>query len=71
MATTANCAILAEGVTTPIAIANNGALFIAYSFSGEIVFVKNTSISNQILTLDYTIKYTELYVHRLPPELNE
>ena len=30
-----------------------------------------TSIPSSLLTLDYTIKYTEPYVHRLPQELDE
>ena len=30
-----------------------------------------TSIPSQILTLDYTIKYTEPYMHRLPQELEK
>ena len=71
MATTANCAILAQGVTTKIAKTNNGAYFIPYNFSGAIVCSDGTSIPSQILTLDYTIKYTEPYVHRLPQELDE
>ena len=65
MATRANCAILAQGVTTNIAKPNNGAYFIPYNFTGAIVWSDGTSIPSQILTLDYTIKYTEPYVHRL------
>ena len=71
MATTANCAILAQGVTTKIAKTNNRAYFIQYNFSGAIVCSDGTSIPSQILTLDYTIKFTELYMHRLPQELDE
>ena len=71
MATTANCAILAQGVTTKIAKTINGAYFIPYNFSGAIVCSDGTSIPSQILTVDYTIKYTEPYMHRLPQELPE
>ena len=71
MATKANCAILAQGVTTKIAKPNNGAYFIPYNFCGAIVCSDRTSIPSQILTFDYTIKYTERYVHRLPQELEE
>ena len=58
METIANCTILAEGVTTKIAKTINGAYFIPYNFSGAIVYSNGTSISRQILTLDYTMKYT-------------
>ena len=68
MATTANCAILAQGVKTKVATTNNGAYFIPYNFSGAIVCSDGTSIHSQILTLDYTIKSTEPYVHRLLDE---
>ena len=44
MATIANCAILAQGVTTKIAKTFNGAYFISYNFSGEIVCSDGTSI---------------------------
>ena len=71
MATIVNCAILAQGVTTKIAKTFNGAYFISYNFSGAIVCFDGTSIPSQILTLDYTIKYTEPYVQRLPQELDE
>ena len=71
MVTTANFAILAQGVTTKIAKTNNGAYFIPYNFSGAIVCSDRKSIPSQILTLDYTIKYTKPYVHRLPQELDE
>ena len=71
MAKTANCAILAQGVTTKLAQINNGAYFIPYNFSGAIVCSEGTSIPSQILTLDYTIKYTEPYVHRLFQELDD
>ena len=71
MATTAHCAILAQGVTSKIATTNNGAYFIPYNFSGAIVSFDGTSIPSQIQKLDYTIKYTEPYVHRLPQELDE
>ena len=71
MATTANCAILAQGVTNKIAKTINEAYFISYNFSGAIVCSDKTSIPNSILTLDYTIQYTEHYVHRLSQELDE
>ena len=71
MAKTATCAILAQGVTTKIIKTNNGTYLIPYNFSGAIVCSDGTSIPSQILTLDYTIKYTEPYVHRLPQELEE
>ena len=49
----------------------NGAYFIPYNFSGAIVCSDVTFIPSQILTLDYTIKYTEPYVYRLPQELEK
>ena len=71
MSKTANCVILASGVTTRIAKAINKAYFISYNFSGVIVFSDGTSIPSQILKLDYTIKYTEPAVHRLHQKLKE
>ena len=71
MATTANCAILAQGITTKIAKTNNGAYIIPYNFFGAIVCFDGTSNPSSLLTLDYTIKYNEPYVHRLPKELEE
>ena len=71
MATTADCAILEQGVTTIIAKTNNETYFIPYNFSGVIVCSDGTSISIQILTLDYTIKYTKPNLHRLLQELDE
>ena len=61
MAKIANCAILADRDTTRIAKTINGANFISYNYSGAIVCSDGTSIPNQILTLDYTIKYTKHY----------
>ena len=71
IATTANYTIFAQSVTTKIAKTINGAYFIQYNFLNAIVCSDETSISSFILTPDYTIKYTEPYVHRLPQELHE
>ena len=68
---TANCAILAQGVTTKIATTYNGAYFIPHNFSNKIICFDGTSVPSSILTLDFTIKYTEYYVHRLPHEHEE
>ena len=64
MATTANCAILA-GVTTRIA-----EQLTEHTLSRKIILTQvcsdGTSIPSNILSLEYTIKYTTPYVHRLP-----
>ena len=70
MATTANSAISAS-VTTKIAKTNNESYFITYNLSSAIIWFNETSIVRQIITLEYKIKYTETYVHRIPQELKE
>ena len=50
LATTADCAIFAQGVMTKIAKTNNGAYFILNNFSGAIVCSDGISIPSQILT---------------------
>ena len=71
IATKANCSKHTIGHKISIAKTENGAYFIPYNFSGAIVCSDGTSIPSADFKFDYTVKYTEPYMHLLPQELDD